>query len=64
MPDCSVMEAEQRIKELRTMFLQLAETVVEELKAGDSVQPSETFEVMKKIQSELEELERRKGINL
>jgi hypothetical protein len=59
------MEANQRILELRQMFLQLSEIVLEEMKAGKDVQSGETFDTMKKIQAELEQLEeeRLKGLN-
>lgn len=57
------METEQRIKELRSMFLQLVEVIMEELKDGKPVKTSDTFIVMKKIQAELEKLEGGKAKN-
>jgi len=58
-----IMETEQRIKELRTMFLQLMEITVGEIKEGKPVHTTETFEVMKRIHAELQQLEAQKGIN-
>jgi hypothetical protein len=60
----AVMETEQRIRELRTMFLQLSEILVAELQEGRSVQTIETFDVMKRVQEEIILLEERRGISL
>jgi hypothetical protein len=59
------MEANQRIIELRAMFLELSEIILEEMKAGKDVQSSETFNTLKQVQAELEQLEeeRLKGLN-
>src|SRR5687767_14907530 len=60
----AVMETEQRIRELRTMFLQLSEILVAELQEGKSVETIETFDVMKRVQDEIILLEERRGISL
>lgn len=51
------MTNEQRIKELREMFLQLSEIILQEMKEGKEVRSTDTFNVMKKILAELEYLE-------
>jgi len=58
------MKVEQRIKELRTKFLQLSQIILEEIKEGKDANSSETFAVMKKIQTELEKLEEENSNNL
>jgi hypothetical protein len=60
----TVMETAQRIKELRMMFLQLAEIILEEMKQGKNIETSETYLMMKKVQEEIILLEQEKGISL
>jgi hypothetical protein len=52
------MNIEQRIKELRAMFIQLSEIILQEMKEGADVKSSETLKVLQRIQAALEKSEK------